>query len=142
MRFPGRRCASASPGERGSTAAARELEDAAAALSTVEGARVGSTRASDRYDRALRRLLAVGGPDFDARAASVCAELGLGAVLDRPLAGLSGGEAARASLAAVLLAQADILLLDEPTNDLDADGLERLRRFVSGVRGRDRPRLP
>ena len=115
--------------------AARELEDAAAALSTVDGAGVGSTRASDRYDRALRRLLAVGGPDFDARAASVCAELGLGAVLDRPLAGLSGGEAARASLAAVLLAQADILLLDEPTNDLDADGLERLRRFVVGYGG-------
>ena len=103
----------------------------------VDGRRacVESTRASDRYDLALRRLLAIGGADFDARAASVCAELGLGAALERPLTALSGGETARASLAAVLLAQADLLLLDEPTNDLDADGLERLTRFVVGYRG-------
>ena len=118
----------------GVAAAERELEAAAAALSTVEAC-VESARASDRYDLALRRLLAIGGADFDARAASVCAELGLATGLDRPLAALSGGETARASLAAVLLAQADLLLLDEPTNDLDADGLERLTRFVVGYRG-------
>ena len=119
----------------GVAGAERELEAAAAGLSTVEGARPGSTRASDRYDLALGRFLAIGGSDFDARAASVCAELGLGGALDRQLAGLSGGEAARASLAAVLLAQADLVLLDEPTNDLDADGLERLTRFVVGYGG-------
>ena len=48
----------------------------------------------------------------------------------RPSA-LSGGEAARASLAAILLSRFDVLLLDEPTNDLDFDGLERLERFVA-----------
>ena len=119
----------------GVAAAELGLEAAAAALSTVEGACVESTQASDRYDLALRRLLAIGGADFDARAASVCAELGLGTALERPLTALSGGETARASLAAVLLAQADLLLLDEPTNDLDAEGLERLTRFVVGYRG-------
>jgi len=44
---------------------------------------------------------------------------------------LSGGQAARASLAAVLLSRFDVLLLDEPTNDLDFDGLDRLERFVA-----------
>jgi ATPase subunit of ABC transporter with duplicated ATPase domains len=42
---------------------------------------------------------------------------------------------ARASLAAVLLSRYDVLLLDEPTNDLDLDGLDRLERFVQGLRG-------
>ena len=46
---------------------------------------------------------------------------------------LSGGEAARAGLAALLLARFDVFLLDEPTNDLDLDGLARLERFVSGL---------
>jgi ATPase subunit of ABC transporter with duplicated ATPase domains len=43
---------------------------------------------------------------------------------------LSGGQAARAGLAALLLSRYDVLLLDEPTNDLDLDGLDRLERFV------------
>ncbi|WP_369028377.1 ATP-binding cassette domain-containing protein, partial [Nocardia farcinica] len=50
------------------------------------------------------------------------------------MTGLSGGQAARAGLASVLLSRFDILLLDEPTNDLDLDGLARLEQFVTGVR--------
>ena len=53
--------------------------------------------------------------------------------LDRPLGRLSGGEAARAKLAAILLSRFDVLLLDEPTNDLDFDGLELLERFVTST---------
>ena len=52
---------------------------------------------------------------------------------------LSGGQAARAGLASLLLSRYDIFLLDEPTNDLDLDGLDRLERFVSGLRARARP---
>ena len=48
---------------------------------------------------------------------------------------LSGGQAARVGLAALLLSRFDIVLLDEPTNDLDLDGLERLEAFVRGIRG-------
>ncbi len=48
---------------------------------------------------------------------------------------LSGGQAARVGLAALLLSRFDIVLLDEPTNDLDLDGLERLEAFVRGLRG-------
>ncbi len=44
---------------------------------------------------------------------------------------LSGGQLARAKLAALLAADHDVLLLDEPTNDLDFDGLAVLERFVA-----------
>ena len=61
-------------------------------------------------------------------------DLGLGVDLDTPMTVLSGGQAARVGLAALLLSRYDALLLDEPTNDLDLDGLERLERFVTGLR--------
>jgi ATPase subunit of ABC transporter with duplicated ATPase domains len=51
-------------------------------------------------------------------------------VLDLDMNALSGGEAARANLAAILLARFDVFLLDEPTNDLDFAGLDRLERFL------------
>jgi ATPase subunit of ABC transporter with duplicated ATPase domains len=121
----------------GVAAAERELEDAAAALADgADKAWADSTQSlSDRYDAALARLLAVGGGDFVARAGAVCGRLGLGLDLDRSCDGLSGGEAARVGLAAVLLLQADLVLLDEPTNDLDQDGLDRLERFVQRFPG-------
>ncbi len=43
---------------------------------------------------------------------------------------LSGGQAARVALAAILLSRFDITMLDEPTNDLDFDGLARLEQMV------------
>lgn len=93
---------------------------------------------ADDYSPALEHWLALGGADLDQRAAAVAADLGLTdglpGGLDTPMTGLSGGQAARAGLASVLLSRFDILLLDEPTNDLDLDGLDRLERFVTGVR--------
>ncbi len=89
----------------------------------------------DAYAAALERFLALGGADLEARARATCAELGLAVSLDQETATLSGGEAARAGLAAILLSRFDVLLLDEPTNDLDFDGLDRLERFVDGFAG-------
>jgi ATPase subunit of ABC transporter with duplicated ATPase domains len=54
---------------------------------------------------------------------------------ERDVDGLSGGEAARLNLEAILRSDADVLLLDEPTNDLDFAGLELLERFVDSHRG-------
>ena len=54
--------------------------------------------------------------------------------LDVAMTALSGGQAARSSLASLLLARFELFLLDEPTNDLDLDGLARLERFVSSLR--------
>jgi ATPase subunit of ABC transporter with duplicated ATPase domains len=84
---------------------------------------------------ALERFLTLGGADFEARASSVCSELGVGSKLDARVSSLSGGELARVQLAAILLARFDVFLLDEPTNDLDFDGLARLERFVGDVEG-------
>ncbi|HEY3957223.1 MAG TPA: ABC-F family ATP-binding cassette domain-containing protein [Streptosporangiaceae bacterium] len=86
--------------------------------------------AGDKYSRELERWLALGGPDLDDRAGAVAAGLGLGVDLDHPMTGLSGGQAARAGLASLLLSRYDVFLLDEPTNDLDLDGLDRLERFA------------
>ncbi|HYA08367.1 MAG TPA: ATP-binding cassette domain-containing protein, partial [Gaiellaceae bacterium] len=71
----------------------------------------------------------------ETRVASVASELGLAGRLEQPIETLSGGEAARACLAVLLLARYDVYCLDEPTNDLDFDGLDRLERFVQGVSG-------
>ena len=90
---------------------------------------------ADAYAASLERFLALGGGDLDHRARAVCAELGLPVSLEQETATLSGGEAARAGLAAILLSRFDFLLLDEPTNDLDFDGLDRLERFLSRFAG-------
>ncbi|MEE1742266.1 ABC-F family ATP-binding cassette domain-containing protein [Streptomyces sp. BE147] len=94
----------------------------------------GAPGADDAYSESLERWLALGGADLDERAEEVAADLGLTIGLDLPMTALSGGQAARAGLASLLLSRYDIFLLDEPTNDLDLDGLERLERFVSGLR--------
>ena len=90
--------------------------------------------ANERYHDALERWLALGGADFDERTAQLTDELGLDVDLKLPMTALSGGQAARAGLTALLLSRYDAYLLDEPTNDLDIDGLERLEEFVAGLR--------
>ncbi|MBB6350099.1 ABC-F family ATP-binding cassette domain-containing protein [Nonomuraea muscovyensis] len=90
--------------------------------------------ADDAYGTALERWLALGGADLEDRAEAVAAELGLTVSLEQPMTSLSGGQAARAGLASLLLSRYDVFLLDEPTNDLDLDGLDRLERFVTGLR--------
>jgi len=100
----------------------------------AQGLADGAPGADDRYADALDRWLALGAADFDARVGEVWASLGLRArLIDQPTATLSGGEAARSSLASLLLSRFDIVLLDEPTNDLDLDGLERLEQWVLGL---------
>ncbi|MER5884816.1 ABC-F family ATP-binding cassette domain-containing protein [Streptomyces sp. NPDC001941] len=94
----------------------------------------GAPGADDAYALSLERWLDLGGADLDERAEEVAAGLGLTIGLDQPMTALSGGQAARAGLASLLLSRYDVFLLDEPTNDLDLDGLERLEDFVTGLR--------
>ncbi|MEU5947047.1 ABC-F family ATP-binding cassette domain-containing protein [Micromonospora sp. NPDC047465] len=112
----------------GVTAAQAALDAATAALTD------GAPGADDDYAEALERWLGLGGADLEERAEQVAAELGLTVDLDHPMTGLSGGQAARAGLASLLLSRYDVFLLDEPTNDLDLAGLERLEEFVTGLR--------
>ncbi|CAM3425920.1 ABC-F family ATP-binding cassette domain-containing protein [Occultella aeris] len=90
--------------------------------------------AAEAYSLALERWLGLGGADLDERVPGVAADIGLKIALDAQMTSLSGGEAARVGLAALLLQRYDVLLLDEPTNDLDLAGLERLEQFVRGSR--------
>ncbi|CAL9585992.1 Energy-dependent translational throttle protein EttA [Streptomyces sp. enrichment culture] len=112
----------------GVTGAQRAMDEATQAL--VDGA----PGADDAYATSLERWLALGGADLDERAEEVADALGLAVGLEQPMTSLSGGQAARAGLASLLLSRYDLFLLDEPTNDLDLDGLERLERFVTGLR--------
>jgi ATPase subunit of ABC transporter with duplicated ATPase domains len=112
----------------GVAGAQRDLDEATAALAA------GDPAATDTYSAALERWLGLGGADLAERAEWVIGSVGLRVELDRPMTALSGGQAARAGLASLLLSRYDLFLLDEPTNNLDLDGLDRLEEFVTGLR--------
>ena len=121
----------------GCATATSDMDAAAAALGDPSLAAPG-TDPADVYSAALDRWLASGAADLDERLPAVLADLGLDLgeePADMMMTALSGGQAARVGLAALLLSRFDIALLDEPTNDLDLDGIERLEAFVRGLRG-------
>jgi len=89
-----------------------------------------------RYGEAQARFGALDGWALQAQLDGARDALGIAHIpLDAPLGELSGGEAARALLAGVLLARPTVLLLDEPTNHLDLEGLEWLEEFLAGFDG-------
>ena len=137
----------------GCTEATIAMNAAAIALGNTEPPAAGDVEyaldPADVYSVAFDHWMACGAADLEDRLPAVLADLGLslevstpnGTLSNAPLSGeslmtsLSGGQAARVGLAALLLSRFDIVLLDEPTNDLDLDGLERLETFVRGLRG-------
>jgi ATPase subunit of ABC transporter with duplicated ATPase domains len=122
----------------GCTDATQVMEAAAAELAEPDQVR-GSGDPAAAYAAALDHWLATGAADLDERLPAVLADLGLDSDAvqpeSTPMTALSGGQAARVGLAALMLSRFDIVLLDEPTNDLDLDGLDRLERFVRDLRG-------
>jgi len=113
----------------GCAQATAEMEATAEALGS------GAPGTDDAYSLAFDRWMASGAADLEDRIPAVLADLGLELGTDALMAGLSGGQAARVALGALLLSRFDVVLLDEPTNDLDLDGLARLEAFVQGLRG-------
>ncbi len=112
------------PGARAS-AAYRRLAERVAAGATDEGT-LGA------YGEALEEMERVDGWGHEARREEVLGGLGLdAALLHRPLATLSGGEATRVALAALLLADHELLLLDEPSNNLDAGARDYLAGWLA-----------
>src|SRR6478752_6348168 len=114
----------------GAAAASAAMEQAAAALGAGDHSRV----AEDAFADSLDHWQASGAPDLDERLPPMLADLGLDVDPRAVMTSLSGGQAARAALAALLLSRFDVVLLDEPTNDLDLAGLERLEGFVHVLR--------
>ncbi len=128
-RVPGETLAAYVARRTGATDATAAMEAAAASLGS------GARGADDAYAVAFDRWMASGAADLDERIAPVLDDLGLDVGPDALMTSLSGGQAARVALAALLLSRFDVVLLDEPTNDLDLDGLARLEAFVRGLRG-------
>jgi len=58
-----------------------------------------------------------------------------GELAEKPLAGLSGGERRRLSLAILVSSGANVLVLDEPTNHLDLESREALEDALSAFPG-------
>lgn len=129
-RVPGETVAAYIARRTGCAAATETMEAAAAALGE-------SDAAADAYSVALDHWLATGAADLEDRVPAVLADLGIDGVTPEvtDMTSLSGGQAARVGLAALILSRFDIALLDEPTNDLDLDGLDRLEQFVRELRG-------
>ena len=63
-----------------------------------------------------------------------CAFLGIGHLLDRRPATLSGGEAQRVAIGRTLLAGPRFLLMDEPLSSLDADRREEIIPVIARIR--------
>jgi ATPase subunit of ABC transporter with duplicated ATPase domains len=137
-RVPGETVAAYIARRAGCTEATQAMEAAAAALADPDQDPANGDPAAD-YSAALDHWLATGAADLDERLPAVLADLGLDSDVVRPestpMTSLSGGQAARVGLAALVLSRFDIVLLDEPTNDLDLDGLARLEHFVQDLRG-------
>ncbi len=138
QRIPGETVAAYIARRTGCAAATRAMDAAAVALAG-DSAHGSADDFADAYAVALDRWLVTGAADLEERTPAVLADLGLDGDAvqpdSTPMTALSGGQAARVGLAALLLSRFDIVLLDEPTNDLDLDGLDRLERFVSDLRG-------
>ena len=135
-RIPGETVAAYIARRAGCTEASLVMEAAAAALADPAPG-PSDVDPADAYSAALDHWLATGAADLDERLPAVLADLGLDvdAIQPTPMTALSGGQAARVGLAALMVSRFDIVLLDEPTNDLDLDGLARLEHFVRDLRG-------
>ncbi|MDF2827629.1 MAG: transporter related protein, partial [Mycobacterium sp.] len=137
-RVPGETVAAYVARRTGCAYATAAMEAAAAALSEPDRSPPGVDPAV-AYSAALDHWLATGAADLDERLPAVLADLGLDSKSVRPestlMTALSGGQAARVGLAALVTSRFDVVLLDEPTNDLDLDGLARLEQFVHELRG-------
>ena len=91
---------------------------------------------AEQYDRLQARIAALDGWAFRDTIDEIRRRIDIADLPDgAPLRELSGGQAARAMLAGVLLGRPTVLLLDEPTNHLDLDGIRWLEGYLAGFGG-------
>lgn len=84
----------------------------------------------------VRRFLTLGASAPRKRLEELLVEVGASAVLDSPLAGISGGELQRVLLARALLREPKLLVLDEPLSGVDIASQSNLYHLIATIRDR------
>lgn len=84
----------------------------------------------------VRRFLTLAAPAPPERLAALLDEVGAAAILDHPLASISGGELHRVLLARALLREPELLVLDEPLAGVDVTSQSALYRLIATIRDR------
>jgi ABC transport system ATP-binding/permease protein len=84
----------------------------------------------DAVQRAIERMDAIQGWEYDTRVKQILTQLKL-PDLDQKVGTLSGGQRKRVALAKVLITEPDLLILDEPTNHLDVEMIEWLEEYLT-----------
>ena len=82
------------------------------------------------------RLWGVRPAEADNRIAELVQALGLGELIERPVASYSGGQRRRLEIARALVSRPQVLFLDEPTVGLDARIRHELLDLIGGLRDR------
>ena len=84
----------------------------------------------------VHRFLTLGAPATRRRLETLLDEVGAGAILDHPVAEISGGELHRVLLARALLREPGLLVLDEPLAGVDVTSQSELYRLIASIRDR------
>jgi ABC-2 type transport system ATP-binding protein len=84
------------------------------------------------------RLWGVARPEAERRIPRLAGSFGLAAVIDRPVAGYSGGQRRRLEIARALVSEPQVLFLDEPTVGLDPRIRYELLDLIDELRARGR----
>ncbi len=126
IRWDGRLPHQASPAQlAASVAFVPQLGQGAAGLTAAEYVMLGRLARKSRF--------AGPGPDDRAAVAQALAHLDLGALADRMLHRLSGGERQLVAIARALAQQARVLVLDEPTASLDFGNQARVLAHLAAL---------
>ena len=84
----------------------------------------------------VQRFLTLGAPAPREKLEAMLDEVGADAILDYPLAEISGGEMQRVLLARALLREPGLLVLDEPLAGVDVTSQSDLYRLIATIRDR------